>query len=60
MYEALRSKGMIYETEHLDITISLSSHDLCQCGAVKHDGTFYKHADGCNESRIEVRCGFTF
>ena len=32
--------------------VKIIGYDLCQCGAVKHDGIFIKHADGCNESRV--------
>ena len=32
--------------------VKIIGYDLCQCGAVKHNGTFVKHADGCNESRV--------
>ena len=32
--------------------VKIIGYDLCQCGAVKHNGVFHKHADGCNESRI--------
>ena len=32
--------------------VKIIGYDLCQCGAVKHGGIFYKHADGCNESRV--------